>query len=98
MKTDSLVGRQDLPCSFRNLGFAVFFLVVPRTIIMWLITANELFGGFIFLKKLSIIYITSSPVEYMQIGVQNLTKAYWISPDLYVDKISCSQQKYILSW
>lgn len=37
-------------------------------------------------KKLSIIYITSGPAEYMQIDVQNLTKAYRTSPGLHSDE------------
>lgn len=50
-------------------------------------------------KKLSIIYITSSPKEHMQIGVQNLTKAYWTSSGLHPDEkgIICLQSG-ILNW
>ena len=44
-------------------------------------------------KWLSIIYITSSPAEHMQIDVQNLTKAYWTSSGLCPDEkgIICLQ-------
>lgn len=62
---------------------------------MWLITANELFGDFFFKKKLSSIYITNSPAEYMQIGIQTWQKHTELSPDLYVDERFLAHNKTI---
>ena len=50
---------------------------------------------FFFKKKLSIIYIPSSPAEYMQIGVQTWQKHTELSPDLYVDERFLAHNKII---